>query len=98
MYDALATLNPNGAGAAGTMNVTAYSASTGNTPYPGTETNVRYSIATGAGTLLIPNSPGTSGIPSNQTFYISQDGNLIFGGSSNYWDMFIGNPHWSGHA
>ncbi len=93
-YDALATLNPDGAGSAGTMNVTAYAASNGNTPIPGVETNVRYVFGNGAGTLIIPFSSGSSGIPGNQVLYISPDGNLIFGGSpatsNSPFDMFVG--------
>ncbi len=94
-YDALATLHPDGAGNIGTMEVTAYSASNGNTPFPGAETNVRYVFGTnGAGTLRVPPPSGSSGIPGTQVLYISPDGNLIFGGSlatsSSPFDMFIG--------
>lgn len=89
-YDALATLNPNGAGAAGTMNVTAYAAGNGSTPFTRSEVNVRYSMLNGVGSLLIPAPANpSSGIPANQVLYISADGNFIFGGST-YWDMFVG--------
>jgi uncharacterized protein (TIGR03437 family) len=88
-YDALAVLNPNGAGSAGTMSVTAYSGSSGSTPIPATETNVRYTFSNGVGNMLIP-FPAGSGIPGSQVFYISPDGNLVFGGSPGNFDMFVG--------
>ncbi|MCU1337513.1 MAG: hypothetical protein JWO19_3094 [Bryobacterales bacterium] len=90
-YDALATLNPNGAGTAGTMNVTAYAANNGSTPISRSETNVRYGFSNGIGSLVIPAPANpSSGIPGTQVLYISPDGNLIFGGSPGYWDMFVG--------
>ena len=88
-YDALAQLNPNGAGSAGNLTVTAYTGNSGTTPINGSETNARYTFSNGVGNLLIP-FPSGSGIPGSQIFYISPDGNLIFGGSPANFDMFVG--------
>ncbi len=97
VYDVLATLNPNGLGSAGTMNVTGYSASNGSTPITRSVANVQYRFGSGIGTLIVPNtSSSPSGIPNTMSFYISADGNFIFGGSTNSWDMFVGVRNGSG--
>src|SRR5690242_2188092 len=91
VYDALATLNPNGLGSAGTMNVTAYAASSGSTAITRSVSNVQYRFGSGVGTLIVPNTGNSfSGIPNTMSFYISADGNFIFGGSTTNWDMFVG--------
>lgn len=86
--DALFTMNANGAGSIGTVNVTGY---TGTNSTAGTEslTGVTYSFANGGAQL---NFGGSSSelVFGTEVLYITPDGNFIFGGSANGFDMFAG--------
>ncbi len=86
--DALFTMNANGAGNIGTVNVTGY---TGTNSTAGTEslTGVTYSFANGGAQL---NFGGSSSdlVFGTEVLYITPDGNFIFGGSANGFDMFAG--------
>jgi len=87
-YDALGQFNSDGRGNIGTVNFTAYlgaNATAINVP----ETGVRYTFSAGVGRLSFPTS-GNVAVAGTQIMYISPDGNFIFGGSSNYWDFFVG--------
>jgi uncharacterized protein (TIGR03437 family) len=87
--DAIFTMNADGAGGIGTVNVNGYLGNDGGSSQ--TLTGVTYAFANGAAQL---NFGGTA---SNTTFftgtellYISPDGNFIFGGSFLGYDMFVG--------
>ncbi len=87
--DALLTMTANGQGGIGTVNVTGY---VGTNPVS-TQTlnNVTYSFSNGAAQI---NFGGTSNstalIGGTELLYTSPDGNFIFGGSYNGFDMFVG--------
>jgi uncharacterized protein (TIGR03437 family) len=87
--DAIFTMNANGAGDIGTVNVNGYLGNDGESSQ--TLNGVTYAFSNGAAQL---NFGGTA---SNTTFftgtellYISPDGNFIFGGSFLGYDMFVG--------
>jgi len=87
--DALFQLTPDGAGNLGSVSLTGY---TGNgakqtQSLPGS----RYAFTNGTAALTFGGTAsGASLINANQTMYMSPDGNLIFGGSNQGWDLFIG--------
>jgi uncharacterized protein (TIGR03437 family) len=88
--DAFFTMNANGQGNIGTVNVTGYVSNNATTSTQ-TLNNVTYSFSNGAAQL---NFGGTSSsstlIAGTDLLYISPDGNFIFGGSYNGFDMFVG--------
>jgi uncharacterized protein (TIGR03437 family) len=82
-------LNPDGAGNLGNVTLTGYFGQNGSALITQTAPTVRYSFSNGAASLVFPNS--TSLLVSGQKYlYISPDGNFVFGGSPNSWDMFVG--------
>jgi uncharacterized protein (TIGR03437 family) len=86
--DALFTMNANGAGNIGTVNVTGY---TGTNTTAGTEnlTGVTYAFANGGAQINFGGSSSNL-IFGTEVLYITPDGNFIFGGSANGFDMFAG--------
>ena len=86
--DALFTMNANGSGSAGTINVTGY---VGDSSTAATQTlsNVTYTFSNGAAQINFGGST-TNLIGGTELLYVSPDGNFIFGGSYNYFDMFVG--------
>ncbi|HLJ51346.1 MAG TPA: IPT/TIG domain-containing protein [Bryobacteraceae bacterium] len=87
--DTFFQINADGQGNIGTVNVTGFVAGNGPTAMTQSLSGVRYSISNGVGTLALGGS--SSGlIAGNKLFYISPDGNFIFGGSANGIDMFAG--------
>jgi uncharacterized protein (TIGR03437 family) len=86
--DALFTMNANGAGNIGTVNVTGY---TGTNTSPSTETltGVTYNFVNGGAQINFGGS-SSSLIFGTEVLYITPDGNFIFGGSANGFDMFAG--------
>jgi uncharacterized protein (TIGR03437 family) len=87
-YDALVQMTPNGAGSAGSANVTYY---VGNSATPTTvsESKITYSISNGAVALNFPNSSSLP-LTGSEYLYISPDGNFVFGGAPDGIDMFVG--------
>ena len=82
-------LNPDGAGNLGNVTLTGYFGQNGANLITQTAPTVRYSFSNGAASVVFPNS--TSLLVTGQKFlYISPDGNFVFGGSPNSWDMFVG--------
>jgi uncharacterized protein (TIGR03437 family) len=87
--DALFAMTANGQGSIGTVNVTSY---IGNTTSASTETltNVTYSFSNGAAQVNFGGNPATALVAGTELLYISPDGNFVFGGSYNGYDMFAG--------
>jgi uncharacterized protein (TIGR03437 family) len=85
----LLQMNPDGVGTLGTVSGTAYVGGGGATKYPQSFTGSRYIASGGAMVVTFPNS--TSNVVTGQKYvYISPDGNFIFGGSPQGFDMFVG--------
>ena len=85
----LLQLNPDGAGNLGTGSLTAYVGQEGANKYTQSITSVKYVASNGAMVFTLPNT--ASALITGQKFlYISPDGNFVFGGSPEGWDMFVG--------
>ena len=81
-------MSPNGVNNLGTVAFTGYLGSTGATKYPQTLSGT-YGVASGAMVLTFPNS-NTNYFVGQYYLYISPDGNFVFGGSPNGFDLFVG--------
>jgi uncharacterized protein (TIGR03437 family) len=96
--DALFAMNFDGAGNVGTVDATGYIGANSNAvtqSVPG----VRYSFTNGIGTLTFGGTLTASNlIAGSREFYVSQDGNFIFGGQINGFDMMVGVRAVSGDA
>jgi uncharacterized protein (TIGR03437 family) len=87
--DALLTFSANGSGNIGTLNATEYLGS--NTSATGqTLSNVSYSFSNGAAQLNFGGSNSNNLIGGTDILYITEDGEFIFGGNFNGFDMFVG--------
>jgi uncharacterized protein (TIGR03437 family) len=86
--DALITFTADGQGNIGTANVTGYISDNSSA---GTEslTGVTYAFTNGAAQLNFGGS-NTALVEGTELLYISPDGNFVFGGSANGFDMFVG--------
>ncbi len=86
--DGLFTMNANGSGTIGAVSVTGYTAAN-TTSSTESLTGVTYSFANGGAQL---NFGGTSSelVFGTEVLYITPDGNFIFGGSANGFDIFAG--------
>jgi uncharacterized protein (TIGR03437 family) len=81
-------LNPDGVRNLGSVTVSAYQAY-GSTPGSQTISGGTYTFTNGAGVLTFPNSQ--TAILTGQTYlYMSPDGNFVFGGGPDYFDMWVG--------
>jgi uncharacterized protein (TIGR03437 family) len=87
--DALLTMTANGQGTIGTVNVTGY-VGTNSTASTETLTGVTYAFSNGAAQLNFGGTAGSGLIAGTELLYITPDGNFIFGGSYNGFDMFAG--------
>jgi len=87
-YDALFQLNPDGNGNLGTVNFTGY-VGNGSTPFNLSESSVKYFFSNGAAVVTFPNSSGAA-ITGQEYLYFSADGNFVFGGAPNSFDMLVG--------
>lgn len=87
--DALLSFTANGGGNIATVNATEYLGP--NTSATGqTLSNVTYSFANGAAQINFGGSNTTNLIGGTEILYITQDGQFIFGGNFNGFDMFVG--------
>jgi uncharacterized protein (TIGR03437 family) len=86
--DALFTMSANGSGTIGTVNVKGYT-STNTSVSTETLTGVTYNFANGGAQINFGGS-SSSLIFGTEVLYITPDGNFIFGGSANGFDMFAG--------
>jgi uncharacterized protein (TIGR03437 family) len=87
--DALLTLNSQGNGTVGTVNVNSFLA-TNSTATTQTISGVTYAFTNGAAQLNFGGDPTKVLIAGTELLYISPDGNFVFGGSANGFDMFVG--------
>jgi uncharacterized protein (TIGR03437 family) len=88
--DAFFNMTADGQGNLGSINATTY---IGNTATAGTEnlSGVTYSFSDGAAQVKFGGTSGGANLISGtDLLYISPDGNFIFGGSYNGFDMFVG--------
>jgi uncharacterized protein (TIGR03437 family) len=82
-------INPDGVSNLGTGTLTAYVGEEGSAKYAQSISSVKYVASNGAMVFTFPNS--TTALITGQKFlYISPDGNFVFGGSPESWDMFVG--------
>lgn len=88
-YNTMAAFTANGNGGIGSVPVKSYLGSQA-APINQTENSVTYSFANNTGTLKFPTSPSNIPLKGNLQFYISADGNFIFGGAPNGIDTFVG--------
>ena len=86
--DALLTMNADGQGNIGTVNATNYIGTNNATTQ--TLTGVTYAFTNGAAQLSFGGNSQTNLIGGTTLLYISPDGNFVFGGSANGFDMFVG--------
>jgi uncharacterized protein (TIGR03437 family) len=85
----LLQINPDGVSALGTVSGVAYVGGKGAAKYPQSFTGSKYIASSGAMVVTFPNS--TSNVVTGQKYvYLSPDGNFIFGGSPQGFDMFVG--------
>lgn len=87
--DALLSFSANGSGNIGTVNATEYIGSNTATTSQ-TLTGVTYSFSNGAAQINFGGNNQTNLIGGGELLYISPDGNFIFGGNFNGFDMFVG--------
>jgi uncharacterized protein (TIGR03437 family) len=87
--NSMVQLNADGAGNLTNVTLTGYEASYGSQAISQTLGSLKYVFQNGAGVLGFPNS--SNALVSGQEYlYISPDGNFVFGGSPQGWDMFVG--------
>lgn len=91
----LLQINPDGVSGLGTVSGVAYAGGSGSSKYPQSFTGSKYIASGGAMVATFPNS--SSNVVTGQKYiYISPDGNFIFGGSPQSFDMFVGVRNGSG--
>ncbi|MBZ5618225.1 MAG: hypothetical protein LAQ69_05725 [Acidobacteriia bacterium] len=83
-------MNPDGGGNLGNVTLSGYLGGGGSTVYAQTAQNVKYAFVNGAATIAFPTSSSSTLIAGQKFLYISPDGNFVFGGSPNSFDMFVG--------
>jgi uncharacterized protein (TIGR03437 family) len=98
--DAQFTLNPNGAGSLGTVSLRGFYAGNGTTVTGQVSSNVKYIASGGAIVMTFPAATqNTLSLVNGQEYlYFSPDGNFVFGGAPNGFDMMIGVRTTSGGA
>ena len=82
-------MSPDGVKNLGTASLTAYVGEYGSTKYPESVAGGTYSVSNGGISMLFPNSSSAL-ITGQKIMYISPDGNFVFGGSPEGFDMFVG--------
>jgi uncharacterized protein (TIGR03437 family) len=83
------TVNPDGVSSLGTGSLTYYVGEEGTNKYTQSVASVKYTASNGAIVFTFVNS--ASAVLTGQRFlYISPDGNFVFGGNPEGWDMFVG--------
>jgi uncharacterized protein (TIGR03437 family) len=87
--EAFFQINPNGAGSLSTVAVSGYS---GGIPAVQTQSipNATYTVTGGTATLNFGAKNATDLVSGPLQMFTSPDGQLIFGGAANGWDMFVG--------
>jgi uncharacterized protein (TIGR03437 family) len=89
--DALFTMTADGQGNIGSVSATEYTGTTAATSSSQSLSGVTYSFANGAAQLKLPGKrSSTVFLAGTELLYISPDGNFVFGGSYDGYDMFAG--------
>jgi len=83
-------LNANGAGSLGTVSASGYIGGQGSTIETQSNSGVKYIFSNGAAVIQFPNSTSALYFSGNEYLYFSPDGNFVFGGSPNGYDMIVG--------
>ena len=82
-------MNPDGAGNVGTVGFAGYVGQNGSAKAVQSLSNVKYIFSNGAAVVTFPNS--TTALFTGQYYlYFSPDGNFVFGGSPNSFDLLVG--------
>jgi uncharacterized protein (TIGR03437 family) len=89
-------MNPNGAGNLGTVNVTGYYEGGGTGTISQSNSNIKYRFSNNAAVVTFPNNTNANFFAGDEYLYFSPDGNFIFGGSPNGYDMIVGLRNASG--
>lgn len=87
--NSLVQLSPDGAGNLPNSTLTGYIAGNGSSATMQSLGNLKYTFQNGAGIMQFPNSQSAL-IAGQEYLYISPDGNFVFGGSPQGWDMYVG--------
>jgi len=87
-YDAMLQFTANGAGGIGAVNVAGYIGGPGTSTFSMTE-SASYFTSGGAEVVTFPTTSGDA-VTGQEYLYISPDGSFIFGGSPQWFDMFVG--------
>ena len=82
-------VNADGVSSLGTVGATVYVGQEGTNKYSQSISGVKYIASGGAMVVTFPNSAANY-VTGQKYFYISPDGNFIFGGSPTGWDMYVG--------
>jgi uncharacterized protein (TIGR03437 family) len=90
MADTMLQLNPDGAGNLGTVNVKGYYGGNGSSALTQTSAAVKYAFSNGAANVTFPDSNTAPFYAGSEYLYISPDGNFVFGGSPQGYDIFVG--------
>jgi uncharacterized protein (TIGR03437 family) len=90
--DGYFTLSTSGSGSFGNVTVTGAMANQNNTKTTQTLNGVTFSFSGSTGTITFPtaSNPAATLVSGTKTFAVSTDGNIIVGGSSNGFDIFVG--------
>ena len=86
-FDALLGMTSNGNGSIGTVSVAAYA--TSSSPTTQNIGGVKYIVSNNAFKVTFPNS-STAIVTGDEYFYSTPDGNFVFGGSPEDFDMLVG--------
>lgn len=98
--DGYYTLTSDGKGNFGNVTINGVMANQGGTLVNQTLSGVTYSLSNGTGTINFPVSatPLTALVSGSEAFYVSTDGNILVGGSTNGFDLLVGIKSLSGPA
>ena len=93
-------LTSDGNGNFGNVTINGVMANQGGTLVNQTLSGVTYSLSSGTGSINFPTSatPLTALVSGSKAFYVSTDGNILVGGSSNGFDLLVGIKSLSGPA
>ena len=80
----------NGAGSLGNVGVSGYFAGNGATVVSQAYNGVKYNFQNGAAIVTFPTNANAYFFSGQEYLYFSPDGNFVFGGAPNYFDMLIG--------
>lgn len=97
------SMTADGNGGIGSVQPTGYFATSSNLVRQGTISGIRYRMSGGAAVVQFAGELNSGNVTANlmsgqKYFYISPDGNFIFGGSPTGWDMIVGVRQNSGAA